>query len=154
MRRIDPRHLLYGGLFLVGMGLLFFYIAFEQWRYGRDIAAMGWTSLALFELSVASGMLISARSAMVRDDGDQIPAPRATVELREVGEDFVELLRSNDLAQIHLLKGTLEANGVQVWLQDAEASSVFGGIPGFSTKLLVGRSDALRAKALIDRTGG
>jgi hypothetical protein len=76
-----------------------------------------------------------------------------TFEPREVGEDFVEILRSTDFAQLHVLRGMLEVNGVEARLQDDAASSVFGGIPGFSAKLLVARSDALRAKKLIDRAG-
>jgi hypothetical protein len=137
---------------MTGIGLFTLYLALRHVQSGTNITAIRLSVLALFYLALACAILITMRSPMV-GDGDRIPSSRPTLELREAGSDFVEILRSADLARIHLLRGMLEANGIQVQLQHAEASSVFGGLPGFPTKLLVPRSDLFRAREVVEGAG-
>ena len=132
------------------MGLLYLYLAFQHVQQGKDFPAIGLGVLALWCFVLAGGILFGTHATAAAGGDLATPVYEST---EQVGQDFVEILRSTDFARLHLLRGMLEVNGVEVRLQDTQASSVFGGIPGFSAKLLVVRSDALRAMRLIDRAG-
>ncbi len=67
---------------------------------------------------------------------------------------MIELVRSNDLVHLSWAQAMLEAEGIPCLLADAHVSAVEGNIGVFPRRLLVLRSDFVRARQLLEDAAG
>lgn len=79
--------------------------------------------------------------------------PHISLNLKAMGAELVELLRTNDLVLISRVEAILAETGIAVLVADMHMSAIEGSLPFLPRRVLVAAGAAARARSALMEAG-